>query len=198
VDDFISAEEALAAFHRVAETIGAGDLHRCTPCPAWDIETLAEHLIDTISRVAAAAGIPAAAAAAGSIDQRIQRLTQPILNEWSCRGLAGDIFFSGRTLPAQLALGILSLELVVHGWDLGVAMHRPIRISDAHAAYVLGLARRTLTEESRAVAGFDPPVPMPASAAALDRLVAFTGRDPQQQIQERAVPQHSCTTATRD
>ena len=88
--------------------------------------------------------------------------------------------FSGRTLPAHLALGILSLELVVHGWDFAVALHRPFHVSDAHAAHVLGLAQQTLTTDSRATAGFDPPVLVPATAGALDQLIAFTGRDPLQ------------------
>jgi len=94
--------------------------------------------------------------------------------------LAGDVVFGGRTLPTRLALGILSLELVVHGWDFAVALDRSFDVSDAHAAQVLGLAQQTLTTRSRATAGFDPPVPVPANAGALDRLIAFTGRDPLQ------------------
>jgi uncharacterized protein (TIGR03086 family) len=81
-------------------------------------------------------------------------------------------------LPAHHALGIPCLELVVHGWDFAVALHRSLHVADAHAAHVLGLARQTLTAESRVVAGFDPPVPVPADASALDQLVAFTGRAP--------------------
>ena len=88
--------------------------------------------------------------------------------------------FSGRTLPAHLALGILCLELVVHGWDFAVALDRPFDVSDAHAAHILGLAQQTINAESRTTAGFDPPVPVPADATPLEQLVAFTGRDPLQ------------------
>ena len=107
-------------------------------------------------------------------------MTQPILAGWRRRGLTDDVVFGGRTLPAHLALGILSLELVVHGWDFAVALHRPLDVSDAHAAHVLGLAQQTLTAQSRATAGFDPPVPVPDDAGPLDQLIAFTGRDPLQ------------------
>jgi uncharacterized protein (TIGR03086 family) len=82
------------------------------------------------------------------------------------------------TLPTRLALGILSLELVVHGWDFAVALCHPLDVSDAHAAHVLGLAQQTITAQSRATAGFDPPVPVPARTGTLDQLIAFTGRDP--------------------
>jgi uncharacterized protein (TIGR03086 family) len=179
-DEFGSAEQALVAVHYVVQTIGHEDLHRPTPCRHWDVEALADHLIDTISRLGVAVGIQSAVPEGGSVDQRIQQLTQPILAEWRHRGLAGEVVFSGRTLPARLALGILSLELLVHGWDLAVALRRPFVVLNAHAAHVLGLALQTLTPQSRATAGFDPPVPVPANAGKLDQLIAFTGRDPGQ------------------
>jgi uncharacterized protein (TIGR03086 family) len=182
VDEFTSAEQALVELHPVIQTIDHDDLHRPTPCDDWDVQALAEHLIDTVTRLGAAAGIQAAAPNCCSIDQRIQQLTQPILAEWRSRGLAGHVVFGGRTLPTHLALGILSLELVVHGWDFAVALHRSLHVSDAHALYVLGLAQQTLTAQSGAVAGFDPPVPVPTTAGALERLIAFTGRHPQQRI----------------
>jgi uncharacterized protein (TIGR03086 family) len=151
------------------------------------VAALAEHLIDTICRLGAAAGIPTALPTGDSIDQRIQQVTQPILAGWRRRGLVDDVVFSERTLPAHLALGILSLELVVHGWDLAVALHRPLDVSETHAAFVLGMARQTLTGQSRAIAGFDPPVDVPTDADELDLLVAFTGRDPQRMNTRRRV-----------
>ena len=180
MDEFASAEQALVLVHEVVDTIGDDDLHRPTPCRDWDVRALADHLIDTIARLGVAAGLPSSVPNRGSIDQRIEQLTQPILAGWRRRGLTDDVVFSGRTLPAHHALGILSLELVVHGWDFAVALNRSLYVADAHAAHVLGLARQTLTAESRAIAGFDPPVPVPADASVLDQLIAFTGRDPLQ------------------
>ncbi|MDT5224916.1 MAG: hypothetical protein QOG19_2323 [Mycobacterium sp.] len=180
MDDFASAEKALVVARHVAQTIGPDDLHRPTPCRDFDVEALADHLTDTIVRLGAAVAIEPTVPDGVSIDQQIQRLTQPILAEWRRRGLARDVVFGGRTLPAHLALGTLCLELLVHSWDFAVALDRPFPVSDAHAAHVLGLARQTLTAESRAIAGFDPPLPLPATASTLDQLIAFTGRDPQQ------------------
>ena len=178
MDEFASAELGLVAVNHVVKTIGADDLHRPTPCDEWDVQALAEHLIDTISRLGTAAGMHVPASGHASVDRRITQVTLPILAAWRRRGLTGDVTFSGRTLPSRLALGILSLELVVHGWDFAAALKRPLPVSDAHAAHVLGLARQTLTTESRAIAGFDPPVRMPDHAGVLERLIAFTGRDP--------------------
>jgi uncharacterized protein (TIGR03086 family) len=177
-DEFGCAEEALTVLHNAVRTVGEDDLHRPTPCRDFDVAALADHLIDTISRLGAAAGVPPMVLDGGSIDQRIQQVAQPILAGWRRRGLTDDVVFSGRTLPAQLALGILSLELVVHGWDFAVALDRSLDVSDVLASDVLGLARQTLTAQSRATAGFDPPVSVPAVASLLDRLIAFTGRNP--------------------
>ena len=127
MDEFTSAEKALVVLHNVVDKIGRDDRHRLTPCRDWDVEALAEHLVDTISGLGAAAGIEPTVPDGDSIDQRIQQVTQPILAGWRRRGLTDDVVFSGRTLPAQLALGILCLELVVHGWDFAVALHRPLR-----------------------------------------------------------------------
>ena len=179
-DEFASAEQALVVVHNVVDTIGDNALHCPTPCPDWDVQALADHLVDTVARLGAAVGIPVTVPDRGSIDQRIQQVTQPILTGWRRRGLTDDVVFSGRTLPAHLALGILCLELVVHGWDFAVALNHCFGVSDADAEHVLGLAQQTLNAESRATAGFDPPVPMPAGASPLDKLVAFTGRDPLQ------------------
>ena len=125
MDEFASAEQALVVARHVTQAIGPDDLRRCTPCREWDVQALADHLVDTIAHLAAAADIETAAPDGDSIDQRIQQLTQPILADWRRRGLIDDVVFSGRTLPAHLALGILSLELVVHGWDFAVALDRP-------------------------------------------------------------------------
>jgi hypothetical protein len=43
---------------------------------------------------------------------------------------------------------------------------------------VLGLAHKVITPQGRATVGFDDPVAVPDDASALDRLIAFTGRDP--------------------
>ena len=180
MDELSSAEQALAVMHDVVQTISPDDMHRPTPCRDFDVTALADHVIDTISRLGAAADIQIAMRNGNSIDQRIAQVTEPILTAWRHRGLANDVVFSGRTLPAHLALGILSLELVAHGWDFAVALDRHLDVSDAHAAHILGLARQTLTAQSRVTAGFDAPVSVPVDASALDQLIAFTGRNPLQ------------------
>jgi uncharacterized protein (TIGR03086 family) len=182
VDEFSSAEAALTALLDTVATVDDDDLQRLTPCRDFDVSSLADHLIDTIIRLGTAAGIERQVSGGQSIAERILAVTQTVLTGWRRRGLGGDITFSGKTLPDRLALGILSLELVVHGWDFAVSLHRSLDVTDALAARILGVAHQTLTAESRVKAGFDPPLPVPQTASALEKLIAFTGRDPSLQL----------------
>jgi hypothetical protein len=61
VDEFARADEALVAIHHVVDGIGDDDLHRRTACPDWDVQELADHLVETIARLGTAVGFPAAA-----------------------------------------------------------------------------------------------------------------------------------------
>ena len=73
---------------------------------------------------------------------------------------------------------ILSIEFLVHAWDYAAATGRTVDAPDSLSDYVLGLAKNIITPEGRANAGFDDQIDVPADAAALDRLIAYTGRKP--------------------
>ena len=46
-------------------------------------------------------------------------------------------FHGGELVPADVALGILLGELVVHGWDIAQAVHQPWPIDPGHVALIL-------------------------------------------------------------
>jgi uncharacterized protein (TIGR03086 family) len=158
--------------------MGEDDLRKPTPCAEYDVSAVADHLVDTIARLAAVVGAQASTPEGATAEERILHATQIALTAWRRRGLCGHVSRGDRTLPAPLALGLLSLELLVHGWDFAVATRHPLEVSDAHADFVLHLAHQTLTPQSRISTGFNDPVPVPSGSRALDELVAFTGRDP--------------------
>ena len=178
MDELSSAEKALTALQSVVHLIGDDDLHRPTPCHDFDVAALADHLVETVIRLGESAGAHLACAADATVERRILQATRPVLAAWRSRGVAGEVEFSGLALPARLALGVLSLELVVHGWDFAVALRRPLPVSGAHAEFVLAMARETIAEESRDIGRFGQPVSVADDALAIDRLVAFTGRSP--------------------
>jgi hypothetical protein len=57
MDEFTSAERALLAIHDVLQAAEDDDLHRQTPCREFDVIALADHLVDTLARLGAAAAI---------------------------------------------------------------------------------------------------------------------------------------------
>jgi hypothetical protein len=51
-------------------------------------------------------------------------------------------------------------------------------VSEPVADYALQLAGKVIIPEARGFAGFADSIEVPADAAVLDRLIAFTGRQP--------------------
>jgi len=182
MDELSSAQSALSALRPVLSAITPDDCGLPTPCAGFDVAALGEHLVGTVRMVGAAADAGFVRFEVVShdddIEARVAASTEAVIAVWQRRGTAGEVVFAGRVMPARLALGVLSVELVVHGWDFAQALHRPLGITAAHADFVLAMARHIITPASRETAGFDDPVSVAADAAALDRLVAYTGRTP--------------------
>ena len=74
---------------------------------------------------------------------------------------------------------ILSLEFLVHAWDFARASGREVVVvSEPLTEYVLGVAGKVVTPVARGYVGFADPVATRPDAGMLDRLIAFTGRQP--------------------
>ena len=181
MNDLANAATALEVLDRAAGSIGGEQLGYRTPCRDYDVAALAGHLLDSLTRISAAAGVVITAPAGGTI-ARVVDAGRDAVAGWRRRGIDGDVFFAGRTMASRDLLGIISLEFVVHGWDFATAVGEPLDVSDDLADDLLKLARRTVTAESRRHAGFDEPVTIGAGASALDRLLAYTGRNPATRI----------------
>ncbi|HEV7853561.1 MAG TPA: TIGR03086 family metal-binding protein, partial [Mycobacterium sp.] len=113
-----------------------------------------------------------------SVERQVVAAARPALDAWHRRGLDGTVKFGDNEAPAQMMAGILSLELLVHAWDYAKALGRNVSAPDSLSEYVMGVAQKVITPQGRTTAGFDDPVNVAAEASALDRLVAYTGRNP--------------------
>jgi uncharacterized protein (TIGR03086 family) len=180
VTELSIAATALQVLRSVTDLLGDDDATARTPCRDFDVAALGEHLIDSITRISAAAGVTVAAPPATALAARIGAACAATLAGWGRRGTDGDVSFDGRTLPAVDLLHIIALEFTVHGWDFATAVGAPIIVPDDLAEGLLQLAQRTITPQSRRNAGFDDPIPIDADASAFDRLLALTGRHAEQ------------------
>jgi uncharacterized protein (TIGR03086 family) len=178
-DELASAEAALGALQHVLHPISRDELSKSTPCSEYDVMQLTDHLLNSITLLGGAAGAQLPERDTGdSVERQIIAAARPALDAWHRRGLNETVTLGPNEIPATFAVSILSVEFLVHGWDYAAATKHPIDVAESLADYVLGLAKNVITPETRASAGFADPVAVSDDAPALDRLIAFTGRDP--------------------
>lgn len=178
-DEFHSAEAALGALQRAIHAISRDELSRRTPCPEFDVAGLTDHLLKEITLIGDAVGADFPPRAADdSVERQVIGAARPALDALRRHGLDESVSLGGNDMSVRTLAGIFSIGLLVHGWDYAMATGKPVDVADSLAEYVLELAQQIITPEGRSAVGFANPVDVPADAGALDRLVAFTGRDP--------------------
>ena len=85
----------------------------------------------------------------------------------------------GVDLPGEVA-GVVALnEVLLHGWDVAAASGQPFTADPVQAEAAHRFVQTTAEESPEGSPGlFGPPVPLPAQAPLVDRLLALSGRDP--------------------
>ncbi len=185
MDAFECASVTLAACRPVLGRLTADDLGRPSPCSEYTVGEVGEHVVRSMVLLGSVAGGlaegpaggPAGGSASGSLEERVTASAGAALEAWRQRGVDGSVAVGRSTLPASLAVEIIPLELLVHGWDLARATGSEIDVAPEVADYVLGRARLLITPDKRG-RSFAAEVPAGPSATALERLIAFTGREP--------------------
>jgi uncharacterized protein (TIGR03086 family) len=178
-DELASAEAALGVLQHALHQVSRDELSKSTPCSEYDVVQLTDHLLNSITLLGGAAGAELPERDTGdSVERQVIGAARPALDAWHRRGLKDTVTLASNELPATFAASILSIEFLVHGWDYAAATKHPIDVADSLADYVLGLAHIVITPDGRATVGFHDPIAVPDDASALDRLIAFTGRDP--------------------
>jgi uncharacterized protein (TIGR03086 family) len=174
---FDRAAVTLAACRAVLWPLTEDDLSRPSPCTEYTVGEVGQHVVRSMVLLASVAGDPAAGAAAGSLEEQVAVTTEAALAAWRRRGLDGTVAVGRSTLPATLAVEIIPMELLVHGWDVARATGQQIDVPPEVADHILGRARELVTEDKRG-RSFAAEVPAGPQASALQRLIAFTGRVP--------------------
>jgi uncharacterized protein (TIGR03086 family) len=171
-----AAEATLAVCQRVLRGLPEADYHRPTVCTEFDVTQLAEHLIRSVTFLGAAAGAQPGQADGTTLEDQVAGPAQAMLEAWTARGVDGTVKIGPNEMPANLALGIGSVEFLVHAWDFAQVTGQQVTVSDGLSQYVLDVAGQLITPEVRAGGSFADPVQAGPDAGVLDRLIAFTGR----------------------
>ena len=178
MDFFECASVTLTACRAVLARLTVDDLARPSPCAEYTAGEVGEHVVRSMVLLASVAGgAGSAGPVAGLLDERVTVTAGAALAAWRRRGLGGSVAVGRSTLPAGLAAEIISLELLVHGWDMARATGSEIEVPAEVASHVLGCARSLVTPDKRG-RSFAAEVPAGPSATVLERLIAFTGRQP--------------------
>jgi uncharacterized protein (TIGR03086 family) len=179
LDELVCAEATLAVLQAVLRDLDSVDLTKQTACSEYNVAQLADHVMGSIATLGGCAGaqmpqrdqdVP--------LESQVADAAQAALEAWRRRGLEGTVELGPREVPATLPVNVLSVEFLVHAWDFARATGRDVVVSEPVSDYALQLAGEVITPEARGFAGFADSVETAADAAVLDRLIAFTGRQP--------------------
>jgi uncharacterized protein (TIGR03086 family) len=183
------------AARRLADLVGRvrdEDLRKPTPCPAYTLGDLIEHVGGFALAFTAAArkergelteGAPPGDAArlGDRWRERIARDLGSLAEAWrDPSAWDGMTRIAGMDSPAAMVGLVATDELVVHGWDVARATGQPYSCEPE----LIAGARQFLEvfASPEAPAGpevpFGPSLTVPPGTAALDELVALAGRDP--------------------
>lgn len=183
------------ATRRMADLISAlpdEGLERPTPCPAYTLGDLVDHVGGlTLAFTAAATktfGDASAQRPSGDASRlgddwrtRIPRDLAALAEAWrDPAAWSGMTQAGGLELPGEVA-GLVALdELVVHGWDVARASGQPYDCDRRSLEAVHGfVAQFSGSGQEAAREGlFGPVVEVPEDAPLLDRVIGLTGRDP--------------------
>ena len=179
LDELSSAEATLAVLQHVLRGLNASDLSKQTPCTEYDVSQLADHLMTAITRIGANGGAQMPPRDQDApLETQVADAAQAALEAWRRRGLEGTVELASTQMPAVFAVGVLSIEFLVHAWDFAMAADRHVGASEPVSDYVQGLASKIISPQIRVGGRFEDPVTPPADAGILDRLIAYTGRNP--------------------
>jgi uncharacterized protein (TIGR03086 family) len=192
-------DRAVATAGAVIAGVRPDQLGAPTPCPDMDVRAMVGHLVGVLERIAALGN--------GDDPFAVTETHVPDddwSDAWATSGThAADAWRDDAVLERPMALPWIQgsgaevltsyfSELTVHTWDLATATGQRPHWDDAVVTAALEARpilpaenRRALFEEISAAMGLDEAaipfaeaVPVPVDAPAIDRLVAWNGRDP--------------------
>jgi uncharacterized protein (TIGR03086 family) len=166
---------------RAATTIVAGvpDDRRDapSPCADWTVADVVEHVITGNHGVATALG-DGGSAGDGSLADRFRESSARAVAAFAAPGaLAGTVTVPFGTIPVPVAVGLRTVEALVHGWDVAVGSGQdPAVLPDDLAQSSIAFTESMFATADRARLPFAPAVAVDPASPAIDRLAGLLGR----------------------
>jgi uncharacterized protein (TIGR03086 family) len=175
-------EAAVTELQRVIDTspINANDRQAATPCDAFTVDELIDHILDTHNLLLGGAG-GQPVETTGTVSTRHQTVAAVALEQWKTRGIDGTIDLGGNKLPAEFGISLHALECYIHAWDLAQSLDRTFTPPEELTAAMRDFAQGFITDDVRGDADGMPyraEVSAPDDATDLERIIALSGRNP--------------------
>ena len=175
---------------QIVDGVAPGDLAKPTPCPAYAVSDLVDHLVGAGRRASALGRGEVPTADAFPHVQFTD--AAPVLIKSGCEAesawsdderLGATVAMPwGETYTGAVLVDMYLAELTAHTWDLAFATAQVERLEPTLAGPALEGARAMMKPEYRNLMGEGNPyaseVPAPDGATAWDCLAAFMGRNP--------------------
>ena len=157
-----------------------------TPCPDWDVQALANHLLgalvmfrDVASKGGADMALYQLDHIGGDLLGAYDGLSAETVDAWKSGDKAdGMANMPWGEMPASLALQMLADDVVVHGWDLARSTGQQVDWDQALAGETFEFAQTMFASPEIRSGSFGDPVVVADGADAMSKLVAFLGRTP--------------------
>lgn len=176
----------VASLQPVLHGVPAQSAAAPTPCPDWDVHTLASHLMGTVEamrRVGAGEALdrddPWGSNGATLGEQWRSDLGERLIafaDAWAQPAAWEGDAMDG-AVPRRAIGDMGFVEVMLHGWDLARGSGQQVEYDDAAVEEALAVMDR-IGEQGRAQGAFGREVALEDDAPPFDRVLSQSGRDP--------------------
>ena len=148
-----------------------------TPCDAWDVRQLMNHMLETQQYFVRSARGEKASPPSSEEPPTLMG-DDPVRDFERARAETMETFGEpGVIEKTGPAIGIATADQLLHGWDLAKATGQDATMPDDLAEMAYETVHGRFTDEQRKGV-FKPEVAIAENASAQDKLLAYTGRNP--------------------
>ena len=178
-------EQAIASTRAVLTGVSKEQLNDDTPCAAWKVSDLINHIVGgQYFFEACAQGAPPAGSetdfSATDFVSAFDEGARRSVAAFSADGvMEKTLSLPFGQMPGSAFLGIAATDTFTHGWDLAKATGQDTNLSPELAAQLLAGAKAFISPAFRSPEGnpFGLEQQAPAGASTADQLAAFLGRE---------------------
>ena len=177
-------EQAIASTRNVLGAVSKGQLGDATPCAAWTVSDLINHIVGV--QYFFEAGVKGEPPAGGETDfsatdyvSAFDDGARRCLAAFRTEGVMEKMLtMPFGQMPGGAVVGIAATDTFTHGWDLAKATGQSTDLAPQLAAQLLAQSKKMIQPAFRSPEGavFGPEQKAPGGASNADQLAAFLGR----------------------